>query len=233
MTKSVPNYLIIGNGRLGRHLCHYMQLLQLPFLHWHRGLDHTQLNTLVSKATHIIVAINDDVIESFINMLPLNNQHVIHCSAALNTDAAFSAHPLQTFNNELYTLADYLKIPFIIDAAGPCFAELLPGLPNPHYHIDASQKAYYHALCVMANNFTTLLWQKAFNEFKAQLNIESHALFPLLERTVTNLQNDYTTALTGPLARGDSKTLYKNLSALQEDPHYDLFKAFIDTYQAT
>ncbi len=32
--RQVPNYLIIGSGRIARHFSYYLQLLQLPYRQW-------------------------------------------------------------------------------------------------------------------------------------------------------------------------------------------------------
>lgn len=156
---------------------------------------------------------------------------MIHCSGAHNSALAHAAHPLQTFSDTLYSLTAYTQIPFIIDAEGPDFDTLLPGLPNPNYKLPKAQKNHYHALCVMANNFTTLLWQKVFNDFKHKFAIDESALHPILEQTLTNLKNDHANVLTGPLVRGDDHTLQQDLNALAGDPYHELFKAFISTYQ--
>lgn len=227
------SYAIIGNGRLARHLCHYFSLLRLPYTQWYRQLPLAQLQPIIDAASHIIVAISDCAIDSFIANMQLTNQLVIHCSGATSSKLAFAAHPLQTFSYELYELEKYQQIPFIVDAEGPEMQILLPGLPNPCYKLPQTQKNHYHALCVMANNFTTLLWQKVFSDFQHHFSINESALYPLLEQTVTNLKNDHLNALTGPLVRGDQLTLQHDLDALARDPYYELFKTFIDTYQTT
>ena len=45
--RQVPKYLVIGNGRLGQHLSHYIELLSLPHLAWNRK-EHTKENTVIS-----------------------------------------------------------------------------------------------------------------------------------------------------------------------------------------
>lgn len=229
MSKSFTNYLIIGNGRMATHLCHYFRLLDIPHQHWHRQLPDAELTESLSLATHCIVAIKDTAISQFVENHYDNTKTYIHCSGAIIAENAFTAHPLQTFSTTLYSLEDYRRIPFIIEAEGPDFTELLPNLPNPHYRITREQKPFYHALCVMANNFTTLLWQKVFREFEATLQIEPQALVPLLEQTLHNIKHQPASALTGPLARGDTATLNRNLEALRGDNYRDIYQAFINS----
>ena len=42
---------------------------------------------------------------------------------------------------------------------------------NPNFKIDITKKTRYHMLCVLANNFTTILWEKVFADFEDKLNI--------------------------------------------------------------
>ncbi len=230
MNYQAPTYALIGNGRVARHLHYYFQLLGLPIAQWYRPQSTVALEQIIGDATHVIVAISDRSIEPFLQTLHTEQSKVfIHCCGTLVTNLAYGAHPLQTFSaSELYTLETYQKIPFIVEQSGPSFTELLPGLPNPSFSIAPEKKAFYHALCVMANNFTTQLWQKIFHEFEHTLHIDQQALLPLLNQTCTNLKTNYRAALTGPIARRDTLTLQCHLNALQEDPFYDVYQAFIN-----
>jgi predicted short-subunit dehydrogenase-like oxidoreductase (DUF2520 family) len=223
-------YTIIGNGRLAQHFIYYFNALDLPFNHWYRSA-HTSLAECLAQSSHVLLLISDKQIEPFIieNHKLLQKHHIIHCSGAHISAFAYSAHPLMTFNAELYTLEEYHQVPFILEKEGLSFAELLPGLPNPHAYIPRSEKPYYHAICVMANNFTTLLWQKFFSEFQERFHLPENIAMPLLTRTFQNLQHDHQAALTGPLIRNDLQTIEKNLHALTEDDFYDVYRAFLKT----
>jgi hypothetical protein len=225
--RQVPHYLIIGNGRVAKHFCHYFDLLHLAYYHWHRATPQA-LVPIAASASHILLLISDSQIELFIEQHPyLKEKKLLHFSGCHISAHAYGAHPLQTFSHELYTLEQYQKIAFIIEEEGPPFHELLPLLPNPHFALAAKLKPYYHALCVMANNFTTLLWQKLFREFTEKLALPAECAYPLLQQTISNLIAHPTRALTGPLARGDKHTLQKNLQALDGDPFQTIYAAFI------
>lgn len=229
--RQVPNYTIIGNGRIAKHFCYYFDLLQIPYQHWYRKAAKP-LAALITSASPILLLINDAEIDNFIEQNScLIGKKLIHFSGCLVSSQAYGAHPLQTFSHELYTLEQYQAIPFIIEQEGPAFNELLPGLPNPHFPMAKQFKPYYHALCVMANNFTTILWQKLFREFSNKLALPPECALPMLEQTVANLTTNYETALTGPFARGDTSTLTKNLAALANDPFQTIFQAFVSVKQ--
>ncbi len=224
-------YTIIGNGRLAQHMVFYFTALGLSFNHWYRKSDNV-LSDCLQKSTHVLLLITDNQIDSFIETQwnLLQNHCLIHCSGALVSDKAYTAHMPMSFSHHLYTVEEYKNIPIIIEKNRLAFEALLPGLPNAHFCISREDKAYYHALCVMANNFTTLLWQKLFSEFENRFDIPDSMMMPYLKKTCDNLLQDYKHALTGPLARNDQQTIEKNLSALKEDPFLDVYQAFVNSY---
>ncbi|NKB47180.1 MAG: DUF2520 domain-containing protein [Legionellales bacterium] len=229
--RQVPHYLLIGRGRLARHLGHYFDLLALSYDQWHRQ-SPTPLAEVVTNASHVLLLISDHAIDAFIADHPiLQTKQLIHCSGSHLSDTAVGIHPLMSFGASLYDLAMYQRIPFILEQDQQDFAILLPGLPNPHFVIPRAKKAYYHSLCVMANNFTTLLWQKFFYALEHELQIPAHYVTDYLQQTFNNLASDPRHALTGPLVRGDQSTIDQNLTALQSDPFHDVYEAFVRAYQ--
>ncbi|EKD91581.1 MAG: hypothetical protein ACD_29C00481G0001 [uncultured bacterium] len=232
--RQVPTYLIIGNGRMANHICHYLKSLSLPYITWSRSKNTIEvLASFLSNATHVLILINDGSIDAFIeaHIISHNQQPtLIHFSGNLISKYAHGAHPLQTFGNKLYSINDYKKIPFVIESDSSTFSELLPGFENPHYKINRVDKNYYHALCVMANNFTTLLWQKFFSEMQNRFEIKVQHLQPFLDQTFHNIKHDVQNALTGPIARKDRKTLSDDLKALNDDHFFKIFEAFTKTF---
>lgn len=227
----VPRYTIIGAGRVARHMCHYLRLLDIPFQQWSRALSQVQLQQALEHSTHVLVLISDAAIEPFIQAHPeLSNKTLVHFSGALHTPLAYSAHPLMTFTESLYDLAHYQRMPFVTERNDPSLEKLLPGLSNPSYSIDAEQKALYHALCVTSGNFTTLLWQHCMQLFEQQLNLPEEILLPYLQQITSNIASNPQGALTGPIARGDHITMQRNLAALENTPLHPIYKSFIDTF---
>ena len=126
---------IVGSGRVARHFHHYFTLLGLPVCVWsRRGRAPSPPDALASCRT-VLLLIRDEAIVPFVDAWPaLQEKRLVHCSGSLVTPAAEGAHPLMTFGPTLYELAEYRAIPFVLDAGGTPFAELLPGLPNPSLH---------------------------------------------------------------------------------------------------
>jgi predicted short-subunit dehydrogenase-like oxidoreductase (DUF2520 family) len=136
-----------------------------------------------------------------------------------------------TFGQELYDLVAYQQIPLLIDHDAPELTALLPGLNNPHQHLHTSKKTQYHALCVLAGNFSCMLWQKLFTDFEQALNLPKELAHPYLKQQMQNLLTAPESALTGPVVRQDQKTIAKNLQALTDDPFQEVYESFVSCYQ--
>jgi hypothetical protein len=219
---------VVGNGRLARHVSHYFHLLGLPFRSWSRRSAGVPPPQALAGCGTVLLLIRDDAIGPFADAWPaLRGHRLVHCAGGLRVPGIAAAHPLMAFGDGVYDLSTYRSVPFVLDQDGPPFGDLLPGLPNLSYRVPAEQRAYYHALCVMAGNFTTLLWQKLFDELQARFGIPPSAAHAYLRRVAGNLAADPAGALTGPLARGDTRTLDANLHALAGDPYQAVYAAFV------
>jgi hypothetical protein len=230
-TPDGPPFGIVGSGRVARHFYHYLTLLGLPACTWSRRAPEPPPPQALASCGTVLIVIQDAAIEPFIEAWPaLRSKRLVHFSGSLVTPLASGAHPLMTFGPDLYTLDVYRSIPFVLERGGATFDELLPGLPNPAYAIPAGERPYYHALCVMAGNFSTILWLKLFTEFQRRLDLPPSAAHPYLAQVAENLMREPTRALTGPLARGDAQAVAANLGALEGDPFHAVYSAFVKAH---
>ncbi|MGE3919417.1 MAG: DUF2520 domain-containing protein [Gammaproteobacteria bacterium] len=233
MKNQIP-YLIIGDGRMAKHLAQYFTLLEIKHITWSRQTDPTysKLADAANNAEKILLAISDDAIEPFIQShLIVFNKPFVHFSGGLITSLANGVHPLSTFTLELYDLETYQTIPFILDEYCPSFSKLFPELKNPNYVMKSELKNLYHALCVISGNFSCILWSKFFNELKNTFNLPAEVAFPYLRQITNNLIHSPETALTGPLARNDLKMISANLTALENDPYKSIYQAFLNLFK--
>lgn len=229
----VPKYLLIGSGRMAKHFSHYLTLLDLPFQQWSRKNNSTEeLCEYFKECSHILLLISDGAIEDFIcHHNFLLTKCCVHFSGSLSVKNIFSAHPLMTFSHDLYDLNIYYNVPFVLEEEGPNLATLLPGLPNQSFKITKKLKPLYHALLVIGNNFTTLLWQQVLQNLQKDLKLPREIVHPLLKQTMLNLLKHPDNALTGPLVRNDMNTINANLKALQDNPLNEIYQAFVGFYQ--
>ena len=238
----MTNYAIVGGGRLARHFSEYFRLLEIPHSCWARD-NGSSINTFnlpdaeqrlrktVSNADRVLLLVSDKSITALLKQYPfLHAKELIHCSGSLSVPGVAGAHPLMTFTDSLYELDTYRKVPFIVET-GQAFTQLFPGLSNPHFMISAQDKARYHAMCVMAGNFSQLMWKGISDRFEQQFELPATILHPYLKQVAENFTQTPESALSGPLTRNDGQTITRNLNSLDGDPLQDLYAAFVRFYQ--
>jgi predicted short-subunit dehydrogenase-like oxidoreductase (DUF2520 family) len=218
---------IVGAGRLARHLTHYLRESGVPVRSWSRATGG-RLADALGEAPVVLVLITDDAIEPFLAAHPgLRSRFLIHCSGSLVTAAAHGMHPLMTFGPELYGLAMYWAVPFVCDAGGPLFREVFPTLPNPSFSLDPARKPLYHALTDLAGNLTPALWERLFLTFERVLGLPRDTATLYFKRVVDVCEGPSPFPRTGPIARGDRRTVLRNLRALGNDPIAAVYRGFV------
>lgn len=205
------NYGIVGNGAMARHFTNYLDLEEINYIRWKRGETLDKLR----ECEIIFLLISDDSIENFVSKNPtIQSKTLVHFSGALSITGTIGFHPLMTFGKELYSIDEYRSIPFIGIESTLQFYKIFPNLNNKYYKIEKSQKAYYHALCVISGNFSSIIWNKVFKSFKEDLALPEDVLIPYLKRNFSNIINNPTNSLTGPIKRQDKITMNKNMKNL-------------------
>lgn len=224
--------LVVGRGRIATHLSHYLGLSAHPYLikTWHRGLPESELPELIASARTVFLCIKDDALSDF-----LNKQHeqskFVHFSGSQSFKKSLGAHPLMTFSTDLYTKNVYEQIPFIVDKGVENFSNFFPTLKNRTYQINEERKSFYHAMCVLSGNFTTVMWSALAKEMNTQLQLPHDILNLYLQKVAENTLKHQMDALTGPLARGDQKVIETHLRILQGTPWFSLYQDLIKTYE--
>lgn len=218
--------LLVGSGRLARHLRFYFSELGFNFQTWSRAEnDEASLRARFASADHVLLAIRDDAIASFVER---HRESVFarwaHFSGALDLDGVASLHPLMSFGPELYPREIYPRIHFAVTGITTP-QEILPGLPNPFSVLAPEKKALYHALCVLGGNLPVLLWHKMESSL-GEFGLPKEASRLYIERVAANYVALGERALTGPLVRKDQQTIEKNLNALEGDPWRKIYQAF-------
>ncbi len=233
--RQVPKktYGIVGSGRTARHIKYYFQCQNILTRSWSRSENDDTPEYVLGSCDTILVLIKDSEIEKFIQSHDfLKTKQVVHFSGSLVISGTQSAHPLMTFGESLYSIETYKKMVFVCEKNKIGFKTLFPELNNTYYEIESDLKPFYHSLCVMAGNFTTLLWKKFFTDLEQKLDIPAKAAFPYLEKIVENLKANPDAALTGPLARRDHKTISDNLASLTGDKYKKVYQAFVESHDS-
>jgi predicted short-subunit dehydrogenase-like oxidoreductase (DUF2520 family) len=118
---------------------------------------------------------------------------------------------------------DYRKIPFCIESSSEESAEQLQKLMAPWhsqlYLTNSSQRTAAHLAAVMANNFTTALYQIAF-EIIDKEQLPSELLIATIQQLAEKLSTEHPNNLqTGPAKRNDLNTINKHLNLLNDEPN--------------
>jgi len=187
----------------------------------------------------ILLTVSDDAIEALCDQLAAAGAFaagsiVAHCSGALGSDILSTArdrcgcriasmHPLATFPSAEAAIEKF--------AGAYCFCEgdesaveeimtLARDIGARPMSIRPESKVLYHAAAVMACNYLTALLD-ASAALCAAAGIDRQtalkAMAPLAEATLGNVARlGPAEALTGPIARGDAKTVARHMDALAE-----------------
>jgi predicted short-subunit dehydrogenase-like oxidoreductase (DUF2520 family) len=195
----------------------------------------------------LILAVADDAIASMSDIVDLATLPfgVVHMSGAVPTSAlepferagatVGSFHPLQTLPSALVG-ANRLPGAHVAITAPDDLAVMLESLATSircvPFRISDDKKALYHAGAAAAANFTMTSLGIAHRLFEAA-GVDPVASRPLVEAIVANAFDiGPTSALTGPIARGDVATVRAQVEAVRTDTP-DVLEAFLAMSRAT
>jgi predicted short-subunit dehydrogenase-like oxidoreductase (DUF2520 family) len=189
----------------------------------------------------VLLCLPDDIIEKVCSELAQKNKFikgaiVVHCSGALSSNilstareccrcSVASMHPLQTFptvDAALKMMSGTYCFYEGDECAIPVIERFAKDIGLRPIQISSTSKTLYHAAAVMACNYFVALMDSAivFAE-KAGIDrtIAWSALEPLVATTLNNITRMGTAdSLTGPIARGDVKTVCRHLQELALTP---------------
>lgn len=187
----------------------------------------------------------DDTIQDIAEILASNpqiqwkNRKVVHCSGALSSDVLASLgeksaqtasfHPLQTFTqtSDRNTFRD-ITISIEGDPAlTKELEEIAEDLWSNPLRLSKDQKKILHVAAVFISNYTVALGEVADTLIRTHIGGQDFKILkPLLNQTISNMiRQDLSSALTGPVARGDVQTVRSHLEVLKDDrENYKLYK---------
>lgn len=224
------SYLLIGSGRLARHLEFFITQKAWPLTNWNRKQSISLLPSLIKNSTHVLLAISDSALQGFYEQhLKSSGKKVIHFSGALHFEGAIAAHPLMSFGPHFYSLETYEKMHFVLTGAN-FIEQVLPGFKNPFTVLAAEDRPLYHALCVLGGNFPVILWNK-MTDGLLQLGLPPEAAHIYVEKVAENFVKYGGKALTGPLVRKDLRTIESNLKSLESDPFEWVYRSFLEVHK--
>jgi len=166
-----------------------------------------------------------------------SKKFVIHCSGLIPSEVleplkakgalTASLHPIQSFAQKKTSPTKFENIYFGLEGCSEALAlsrKIVQELGGRPLILQAKDKALYHAACSTASNFLVVLLDTAVSLLK-QVGLQEeealHILLPLVKGTLHNVKKfNIRASLTGPVIRGDQKSIQKHLEVLRNFPPY-------------
>lgn len=202
------------------------------------GTDFEEkLENLVRKSDALFLTVPDGRITAVWNQikeLPIEGKYICHCSGALSAEDAFpgiadrgafgySIHPLFAVSDRFHSYKELSDAYFTIEGDKRHLEDiktLFLSFGNPVRLLEAKDKTKYHCAAAICSNQVIALIQQSLDllhdcgfDEKSALT----ALRPLIEGNVHKvLAQGCVNSLTGPVERGDTRTVQKHLACLNE-----------------
>ncbi|TAE38579.1 MAG: DUF2520 domain-containing protein [Sphingobacteriales bacterium] len=246
-------FTIIGSGNVATHLSLALSqnghsILQV----YSRNFNNAQ--TLANKVAAtaikslaeinpivetIILAVSDDAVKVVLKELSFIHSHnpiIIHTSGTLPITVLSAIaknygvlYPLQTFSKNVGI--NFLNVPLCVEANNEktqqALLQIANSISNLVYTINSHQRKALHIAAVFACNFTNYFYAIADNLLQ-QNQLSFDMLKPLINETANKIQiNAPENVQTGPAKRNDKKVMEAHLSALSQQPNYQLLYRLI------
>jgi predicted short-subunit dehydrogenase-like oxidoreductase (DUF2520 family) len=200
------------------------------------GNAQASASARLSPADLILISTPDDKIKNAVELLLINASEIgravaLHTSGALASDALTalvasgfsigSCHPLQTFESPARAIIRAKTSYFCIEGEARAVRvarQLVRKIGARHFEIPTEMKSLYHAAAVMASGGVVSLVSISL-EMLARCGLteaeSNQVLLPLVEGTIANVRAvGLARALTGPVRRGDTGTVKRNMEAV-------------------
>jgi predicted short-subunit dehydrogenase-like oxidoreductase (DUF2520 family) len=197
------------------------------------GYEAQGLAQAMQSADVIVIALSDDAIEStslaLCSLAHFKSETlIIHTSGCMPAEQLPAGqeikrgglHPLAALPGTELARTRLRQATYAVEgdeATQEVLKELVQKLGGTSFSIRAHERSRYHAAAVMASNLVVSLVQQA-HEQAAIAGLEDSG--PLLDLAIGALQaskeKDLIHALTGPVLRGDCKTIAKHLHVLDK-----------------
>ena len=233
----------IGAGNVATHLAKTLQDNGFPILQvYSRTVKSAELlgnilqvdfttkpERITPDADIYVIAVKDDVVDSVLSNLNVQNKLIVHCSGSLTLTVLEKysknygvIYPFQTFSKqrEIY----FREIPVFIEANSKenekLLLDLAAKISGKVLCINSEKRKYLHISAVFACNFVNHLYTIAAEILKSK-NISFDVLKPLIVETAAKIEEmQPLEAQTGPAVRFDEKIIAMHLKELEGSNDY-------------
>jgi len=173
-----------------------------------------------------LFSVKDDCYEPLLRQLTQQLPFAVHTAGSISKDI-FQEHaqrygvlyPFQTISKKADF--DQLEVPLCIEGdsieTSAILTEYAGKISSITYPIDEHQRFQLHLAAVFASNFTNALYGIGY-EILAKHHIDWNIILPLLQNTLDKIKTiPPKESQTGPAYRNDTKTIQKQLDAIEEE----------------
>jgi predicted short-subunit dehydrogenase-like oxidoreductase (DUF2520 family) len=192
------------------------------------------LEEVIRTSDLLFLTVPDSLLQEVWNSVrsfPLDGKEICHCSGlftstvfqGIETTGAlgFSLHPLSAIHDRLSSYQHMENVYLTLEGPqrGKYLPELLAVLKNPVERISTDRKVQYHAAAVFCSNLVTAIAKIGSDLFQSSGLSEEFSDHAWRSLFIGNAQNIIDTgllaSLTGPIERGDEKTVMLHMNQLQ------------------
>jgi len=242
---------IIGSGKVGISMGRYLKKNGIKLdgfydIHSERSTFHSiklgvkrfsSIKELLISSKVIMIAVPDDEIIRVweeVKGEEIEGKTIFHTSGSLSSEVfsggektfTASLHPMMTFSGEETDICEMERMTLALEGDAPLLEEVLTTLGNNYFKISKEDKVRYHLGGVYTSNLLIPMITRGIENLKL-CGLEGEQikkiLLPLMEKTIENIyEKGSRKAVTGPVERGDVKTIKKHLKC-QEDYERGLY----------
>lgn len=199
------------------------------------GVPILPADDVASSCELLILAVPDDVLPELVAGFARAGvfrpgQFIAHTSGGYGIEVLAPAkdslpmaiHPAMTFTGTSVDLSRLHDTPFGVTAAEeirPVAEALVVEMGGDPIWVPEDARVVYHAAMVLGSNYLNVLVNESISLLKeAGMQDPARLLTPLMSASLDNALRFGDKSLTGPIVRGDSRTVAKHLAALSDRP---------------
>ncbi|WP_313523965.1 Rossmann-like and DUF2520 domain-containing protein [Anaerotignum sp.] len=225
---------ITVSGFFGRTLEHTQEACQMT------GTKiYNSLNKIVDENDVLWITTPDDTIptiEKEISKLNVKGKSICHASGSLSSAAlqfsknagaaVYSIHPIYAFSHKTVDFKELQNVKFSLEGDflrenDDMVLQMMDKIGNFYFIRSAKTSATYHLANVFVSNLTLALLDIGVSYFQDMGLSEQEAIsavMPLIKGNIRNIEEKgFLSSLTGPVPRGDWKTVQRHLSVVKEE----------------
>lgn len=222
------------SGFFGRTCGHTLEACQIT-----KTKVYSSLNEIVQENDILWITTPDDTITAIdkeLSNLNVKGKSICHASGSLSSTAlqfcknagaaVYSIHPIYAFSHKTVDFTELQKMKFSLEGEflredDDVVLQMMKKIGNICFFRSVETSAMYHLANVFVSNLTLAVLDIGISYFQDMGLSEQEAIsavMPLIQGNIKNIEEKgFLSSLTGPVPRGDWKTVQRHLSVVKEE----------------